>query len=54
VVRNLGYGIRLTVAQDFLRKHGVAPTPEAAFEDRKDEALFERVTGFVVRIGCWK
>jgi serine protease Do len=54
VVRDIGYGIRLTVALDFLKTHGVGPAREDAFEDRKDEALFERVRGFVARIGCWR
>jgi S1-C subfamily serine protease len=54
LVRDLGYAIRLPVTVDFLRRHGVAPTPDAAFTDLDDEALFARARAFVARIGCWK
>ena len=54
LIRNVGIAIRLSVALDFLRDHGVTfiespPTPPLT-----EAELFSKAQKFVGQVGCWR
>jgi S1-C subfamily serine protease len=54
LVRNVGIGIRLSVALDFLREHGVEVREAWTAPPLTQADLFAKAHQFVGQVGCWR
>ncbi len=54
LITDLGFGIRLPVAMDFLRKHKIPIAMEKAGDQLDENQLMATAETFVAQIGCWR
>jgi serine protease Do len=53
-VRNVGFGLRLPVVRDFLRRHAIDFADSDAGAPLEAEARYTRAREFIAQIGCWR